>query len=151
MNKVCTLCKITKELSEFSLKRKEKDGYNQICKTCQSLKNKEYYSNNRLKLNAKKLAYKKNNRHKILANKAKRRASKKLATPRWLTDEDHQHMESIFKVCKLLEEIFEEEYHVDHILPLCNEKVCGFHVPWNLQILSKEKNLKKKNIIPENL
>lgn len=36
-------------------------------------------------------------------------------------------------------------HHVDHIIPLQGENICGLHIPENLQILKATDNRKKGN------
>lgn len=72
------------------------------------------------------------------ANAANRRANKLSATPPWLTDEHWAAIEEVY-------EKRQANQHVDHIIPLKGDSVCGLHVPWNLQLISKEENLKKGN------
>lgn len=62
----------------------------------------------------------------------------KQATPRWLTEEHKQQLADIY--------VFRHpDYHVDHIIPINGESVCGLHVPWNLQYLLAADNIKKSN------
>lgn len=61
------------------------------------------------------------------------------ATPPWINDEQLTEMKVIHDSCP-------EDKHVDHIIPLCSNIVCGLHVPWNLQHLTIKDNYRKSNI-----
>lgn len=93
---------------------------------------------NRIKLRAKSALYLANNLDKHCVNQALRRATKLRATPPWLTSEHKKQIKEIYKNCP-------KGYHVDHIVPLQGKNVRGLHVPWNLQYLSAEDNIRKSN------
>ena len=39
-----------------------------------------------------------------------------------------------------------EQYVLDHIIPIKHTKVCGLHVPWNIQVIPKLENDRKRNM-----
>ena len=84
----------------------------------------------------------KDNPEKSSYHKAKYHYRKKDATPdkRYLDD-----MASLHSICRKLERVSPIKYHVDHIVPLQGENVCGLNVPWNLQILPAQTNIRKSN------
>jgi hypothetical protein len=85
------------------------------------------------------------NRDVCNASLARYRASKLKATPDWLTQDQLEDIKSMYTLAKKFEGIFGLSYHVDHIVPLQGENVCGLHVPWNLQLLEAKLNLSKSN------
>lgn len=89
--------------------------------------------------------YKKENPAKMNSLSNKRRASKLGATPFWLTKAHHAEIESMYASSLKMRELTGHEYHVDHIVPLQGKNVSGLHVPWNLQVIRAEDNLKKSN------
>jgi len=75
----------------------------------------------------------------------KRRAAKKKACPRWLTQ---THLDAIIDLNKIaadLQKLDGVKRHIDHIIPFVNDKVCGLHVPWNMQVLTEHENCTKRN------
>ena len=82
--------------------------------------------------------YYRDNPHIRRQIKARYRARKVNATPNWLDEKHFNEMKEIYKNCP-------DGFHVDHIIPLQGEDVCGLHVPWNLQHLTAEENLRKGN------
>lgn len=76
---------------------------------------------------------------------AQRKSYVKMATPTWLTKSQKKDMKSTYELRAKLENMSGVKYHVDHIIPLRGENICGLNVPWNLQILEAGLNMVKSN------
>jgi len=75
--------------------------------------------------------------------KATRRANIKLAVPSWYPF-DQKKVAEIYAECQKLD----GDMTVDHIIPIKSPLVCGLHVSWNMQFLSRSANSKKGNSLP---
>jgi hypothetical protein len=78
----------------------------------------------------------------INSNKPTRIDAMKQATPKWA---NQKTIKEFYSIAKKLTENLGVPHHVDHIIPLQNEFVCGLHVENNLQILRGTDNLQKGN------
>jgi hypothetical protein len=87
----------------------------------------------------------------LLANPAKRRmfwanyrARRINATPIWA---DKAAIASIYAACTELNKVHgPDSYHVDHIVPLNHDLVCGLHTPHNLRVIPASENRAKSNL-----
>ncbi len=74
-----------------------------------------------------------------------RRRRFRQATPKWLTPEDKLEIRLKYRLAIEMTRQTGVRYAVDHIVPLLGETVSGLHVPWNLEVITQEENLKKSN------
>ena len=106
-----------------------------------------YYLENKERLNSGGKEWKKANPSKVRTYMGNRRAAELNATPAWLTDKQKEKTAKIYAKAVAIEKRTGVKHHVDHIVPLQGENVCGLHVPWNLQVLTATENISKGNRI----
>lgn len=71
-----------------------------------------------------------------------KRARKIRATPSWANKE---YITIFYQIAIEEEKRISEKCHVDHIVPLKSDLVCGLHCEYNLQVLKYSENIKKGN------
>jgi hypothetical protein len=76
------------------------------------------------------------------ARRAKRRVAQRHATVAWA---DLAKIEAIYARAEAATKATGIRHEVDHIVPLQNPNVCGLHVDYNLQVLTKKANRQKWN------
>ena len=131
--------RISIKMKEYQLANREKIS------EYQKEYDKVYYELNREKIANYQKLYQQLNKPKVNARNAKRKARKLEATPNWLTKEELAQIVEFYEIAQAFKLYTGKEYHVDHIVPLQGENVCGLHVPWNLQVITAEENLRKSN------
>lgn len=135
--KVCSTCKEEKPLSQYHMTTRKRKYHSykvpySSCKTCRRTYNNYYEKTHEGKIKKRKRA-------------ALRDRRNRQATPKWLTKEHKQQIADTYELMRDCRAVTGEDYHVDHIVPLRGENICGLHVPWNLQVLPGYVNITKSN------
>jgi len=159
--KTCRTCNTIKPLSGFYKQTKRGgSGVRGSCKECANVVKKAYREKNReqllvekkldYQLNkdrylANKKQYRQDNKGKINALVAARKAVIKQRTPKWLNEIGRERIQNEYKLAALLTKVTGQSWHVDHIIPLQGNLVSGLHVPSNLQVMAGIDNIRKKN------
>lgn len=127
VTKVCSKCKKGLPLDQFWKDKRKPSGLRYACKNC---------------LQPQKAKWKTDNAALNNTHGAKRRATKLKATPSWA---DQKAITAIYKESRRLQDLLGIPMHIDHVVPLQGELVCGLHVETNLAIIPAALNLRKSN------
>ena len=169
--KVCTKCLVGKPLGDFPPRKDSPNAtHRSRCKKCHYEVGREKHSEtqriagnrwkkiNRERVNAQQLARRNKNPEKY--REAVRRSSQKVPReirasrtrarearvrnqqPAWA---DKKRIRWVYKLARILTDLTEIEFQVDHIVPIKSKIVSGLHVHSNLQILTKSENSSKNN------
>lgn len=134
---------------EVMKKAQDKFYSNPSNKNKRSEYNKAYTAANSSRINKYSKAWAKRNKAAVNARGAMYRASKKQATPSWLTDTDLKKIKLLYTIATKIEEQTGVKMHVDHIIPLNGKTVSGFHMPENMQVITAVANMQKHNKLLE--
>jgi len=156
--KICTVCQLTKDLKQFNFSNKSKNIRGAKCKACVKIqrlkykhKQKEYDTRRKIEgillTRERARLWHKNNKALSSFNSMQYYTRKLNATPKWLTEEHIDEIKQFYIDAEYLTHLTKVKFHVDHIMPLKGETLCGLHVPWNLQLLPANENCSKSNKI----
>jgi 5-methylcytosine-specific restriction endonuclease McrA len=148
---ICLLCNNSAARKWYHANR---DKAAETAKRCKAAKPEQYrnmrrktYPKNRERWAAAARVHSKKpaRRAYLTAQWARRHALELKATPAWLSAIQLAQIQEFYEVAVARTTQTGVPHHVDHIHPLQGANFRGLHVPWNLQVLTAEENVRKGN------
>lgn len=115
----------------------------QRCKESYAARRSKWMKQNAERMRQSRRKWKLSNPDKRAANVRSRLLIKSRAEPSWLSKEQKVQMVAYYKEAARLTKEKGIPHEVDHIIPIRGKQVCGLHVPWNLQVLTRTENQRK--------
>jgi hypothetical protein len=104
--------------------------------------NAAYAAKNAGKMRQWRANWEEQNAHALPKRRRERRLAEARATPSWA---DKTAIADAYSRCARVTRCTGIPFHVDHIVPLRGNNVCGLHVHWNLRVIPAYQNYLKSN------
>lgn len=171
MQKVCSECKLSLDITQFNKNRRRLDGYHEYCKNCRKAQYLRRDKSSAVKRSAQRYATKREeclaqmkkyyestkqqkqqygkdhyvkNKALYLANSTLRKAHVKQATPIWFNDDHAFVIREAYRLAILREKMTGIKWDVDHIIPIKGKLVRGLHVMENIAVIPRKLNNAKR-------
>ena len=147
-------------MHEFHNDKNKADGKRSICKECaiscamrryQCKKDEiktqmldSYYKNKEVRLQKAK-EWRDSNSHSVKAKNSRQRAKRSRAIVGWYGEFDEFVVSEAYLLAKQRKSSTGFAWHVDHVVPIAGNLVCGFHTWSNIAVIPASINLSKSN------
>ena len=139
--KTCCKCGIEKRTTEF-YKRSEGKGFRSHCIACVKSTTSLWTHRNKQRKAIATDVWQKTNKANKNSSNFLYKAKKAMAMPKWA---DAKKIQTEYELAAWCSKVTGEKYHVDHIVPLKSNLVCGLHNEFNLRVILAKDNIIKGN------